>query len=342
MKPLVSILIPAYNAEQWVADAINSALNQTWPNKEIIIVDDGSSDETLRVAGGFASTNVCVAPQENQGAPAARNNAFSRCQGHYIQWLDADDLLSVDKIERQMTVADESGDRKALISCGWAYFRYRVSKARFVPSPLWEDLDPVEWIIRKCSGNHHMQTATWLVSRELTEAAGPWDTRLMSDDDGEYFCRVLLASKGVRFVRDSKVFYRITDSDRWGNIGRSDEKIDAQFLGMQLQIGYLLRIADNPGTRAACVNYLKTWLPNFYPERPDIVNEARALAQTLGGDLELPRVDWKYAWIEKLCGPQIRKEVQSCYNRSKSWALSTWDRLFYLMENPRPQVGVRR
>ena len=53
-----------------------------------------------------------------------------------------------------------------------------------------------------------MQTATWLVSRELAEAAGPWDTRLLGDDDGEFFCRVLLASEGTRFVKESKVYYR--------------------------------------------------------------------------------------------------------------------------------------
>ena len=59
-----------------------------------------------------------------------------------------------------------------------------------------------------------MQTATWLVSRELTDAAGPWDTRLLIDDDGEYFCRVILASNGTRFVAESKVFYRATPANR--------------------------------------------------------------------------------------------------------------------------------
>jgi glycosyltransferase involved in cell wall biosynthesis len=63
MKPLVSILIPAYNAEQWISDAIESALAQTWPHKEVIVVDDGSSDRTLDVARRFASRNVRVLSQ---------------------------------------------------------------------------------------------------------------------------------------------------------------------------------------------------------------------------------------------------------------------------------------
>src|SRR5262245_15362018 len=93
MTPLVSVLIPAYNAESWIADTIQSALAQTWPCKEVVVVDDGSTDGTLAVARRFASKNVLVVTQENQGAAAARNRAFSLCQGDYVQWLDADDLL---------------------------------------------------------------------------------------------------------------------------------------------------------------------------------------------------------------------------------------------------------
>jgi glycosyltransferase involved in cell wall biosynthesis len=68
MKPLVSILIPAHNAEPWIAETIKSALGQTWAKKEIIIVDDGSADQTLSVARQFASDTVSVVTQENQGA----------------------------------------------------------------------------------------------------------------------------------------------------------------------------------------------------------------------------------------------------------------------------------
>jgi len=81
MKPLVSILIPAYNAEKWVGAAIASALGQTWRHKEIIVVDDGSTDRTLAVAREFESKGVCVMTQPNQGAAAARNKALSLRQG---------------------------------------------------------------------------------------------------------------------------------------------------------------------------------------------------------------------------------------------------------------------
>ena len=193
MQPLVSILIPAYNAERWIADTIRSALAQTWPRKEIIIVDDGSRDQTLRIAREFASKAVAVITQENQGASVARNKAFELCQGDYIQWLDADDLLASDKIARQMEIAGLFESKRTLISSAWAYFMYSRNRANSCLRRSGMILSPVEWLIRKMGQNLHMPPATWLVSRELAEAAGPWDIRLSFDDDGEYFCRAVVA-----------------------------------------------------------------------------------------------------------------------------------------------------
>jgi len=334
MTPLVSILIPAYNAERWIAETISSALAQTWPRKEIIVVNDGSIDQTLRVARQFESKGVLVVTQKNQGVCAARNKAYEVCQGDYIQWLDADDLLSRDKIAKQMKAAEQSQSKLTLLSCGWGYFIFRPNKARFVPTSLWCDLSPIEWLLRRCEENLHMNPATWLVSRELTDAAGRWDTRLVGGgiDDGEYFCRVFLANNGIRFVPDVKVFYRITGSSSLSQIGRSNKKMESLLLGMELQIGYLRSLDDSKRSRAACVNYLQTWFPTFYPERPDLVQKAQQLATSLGGRLSLPKASWKYAYIEKLFGFEAAKHTKLYYNRAKSSALRAWDKMMYSLE----------
>jgi glycosyltransferase involved in cell wall biosynthesis len=325
MKPLVSILIPAFNAQEWIADAIQSAIAQTWPQKEIIIVDDGSRDQTLSVARQFASKDVSVTTQENQGAAAARNRAFSLCHGDYIQWLDADDMLSPDKVTRQMEALDRCRGKRTLLSSEWAYFMYRPRKAKFIHTPLWEDLSPLEWLTRKMEQNLHMQTATWLVSRELAEAAGPWDTGLLGDDDGEYFARVLLASDGVRFISGSKVFYRLSGPGSLSYIGQSDRKMEAQFRSMELNIKYLRSLDDSQRVRAACLKYLQEWLINFYPERRDLVDKCQQLAAVLGGRLEPPQMSWKYAWIEKLLGMTAAKRTQFGYNRLKASLIGSWD-----------------
>src|SRR6187399_1507760 len=120
MKPMVSILIPAFNVERWLAETLRSALAQTWPLKEIIVVDDGSTDGTLAIARQFESSGVRVATQKNQGAATARNTAYSLSKGDYIQWLDADDLLAPDKIEKQIAAMQECTSKRTLFSSEWA------------------------------------------------------------------------------------------------------------------------------------------------------------------------------------------------------------------------------
>ena len=229
MNPLVSILIPAYNAQNYLKETLRSVIEQTWPHKEIIIVDDGSTDQTSAIARQFESPHVCLVTQNNQGAAAARNKALSISQGDYIQWLDADDLLAPDKIAKQMEQLSMCPSARTVLSSAWAKFMYRWNRAEFEPTSLWQDLCPAEWMIRQMEDNVYMQTATWLVGREVTQAAGPWDTRLLGDDDGEYFSRVLLVSDGTRFVPESKVYYRSAGSGSLSYIGFSDRKRDAQW-----------------------------------------------------------------------------------------------------------------
>src|SRR5579872_3841679 len=332
MKPLVSILIPAYSAEEWIGDTIQSAIDQTWPRKEIIVVDDGSKDRTADVAMRFASKEVSVISTQNRGAAATRNHAMQLSQGDYIQWLDADDILAPGKIECQMAALGDAGSKRILLSSPWAPFYYRTRRARFVETALCQDLSPVEWLLRKMNENLHMQTATWLTSRELAEAAGPWDTRLLSDDDGEYFCRVLLASQGVRFAQEARVFYRITPSSRLSHIGRSDRKKEAMVTSMKLHIHYLRSLEDSERVRRACVTYLQNWYHNFYPERPDLVEELQRMAGELNGHLEEPHLRWKYAWIKPIFGWKTAKSAQTALPQFKASCLRHWDKAMHRLE----------
>ena len=326
--PLVSILIPAYNSEESIAQTLRSALAQTWKRKEIIVVDDGSTDRTLDVARQLEAEGVRAVTHRNQGAASTRNKAFALSHGDYIQWLDADDLLAPDKIERQMRALDQGVSTRILLSSEWGRFMCRADRAKFIPTALWSDLSPTEWLLRRLGQNLYMQTATWLVSRELTEAAGPWDTRLLSDDDQEYFCRVLLASEGVRFVPEARVYYRGPGIafGSLSHIGRSERRIEAQWLSVQLHIKYLRSLDDGERSRTACLRYLQASLIHFYPEKTEIIRQAIELARDLGGQLVSPGLSWKYAWMKVIFGWPFAKYGRQVLLKLKWKTAKWWDK----------------
>jgi glycosyltransferase involved in cell wall biosynthesis len=343
MQPLVSILIPAFNAETWIAGAISSALGQTWVRKEIIVVDDGSKDGTLASARRFESPLVTIVTQANEGASAARNHAFSLCKGNYIQWLDADDLLAPDKIARQMDAAERYRDPRLLFSGAWGSFFYRTSCADFSPSPLWSNLSPVDWLLRKMRHNLHMQPDSWLVSRELTEKAGPWDTSLWRDNDGEYFCRVILASSGIRFVEEARSYYRRVGRTSISHVGTSQKKIESLFRSLNLHVIYLRSLEESDRTREASVAYLNTWMDYFYPERMDLVESLRQLAAGMKGRLGTPALSWKYHYVRRLFGWRAAKHLRRCLRLWKESGQRSWDHLLWKLDNlGLPRFGSKK
>lgn len=271
--------------------------------------------------------------QKNQGASAARNRAFALSQGDYIQWLDADDILAPDKIEKQMQVQPSCQNKSTLLSSAWGSFFYRTSRAKFTPTPMWRDQSPIEWLVQKCERATYMPPATWLVSRELTMAAGPWDTRLSLDDDGEYFCRVVSASDRIRFVRESKVFYRMSGDGSLSSSYKAGKKLESQFLSMQLHLAHLRALEDSERVRAACLKYMQLCLLYFYPARLDLVRQVRQLALGLGEELELPHLrNWKYAWLQKYIGPHMASRAQVSGQKLRAFCLRGWDRALFHFE----------
>jgi glycosyltransferase involved in cell wall biosynthesis len=102
----VSVIIPAYNVEDVVARAVDSALSQTYPAREVIVVDDGSTDATARILAAYAD-QIRVIPQSNQGMSSARNRGLAEAQGECVAFLDADDRWLPEKLERQMQLMSE-------------------------------------------------------------------------------------------------------------------------------------------------------------------------------------------------------------------------------------------
>src|SRR5205085_572310 len=221
MKDLVSILIPSYNSERWIAETLESALAQTWKYTEIIVVDDGSTDASFEIATRFESSNVKIIRQRNKGASAARNTALKQAQGDFIQYLDADDILDTNKIEIQINRL--SSEPSETIAAGaWGRFYDVPQNAHFMREDVWMSLSPVEWIVTSWLGGGMMPCHAWLTPRSVADKAGFWDETLCLNDDGEYFTRVLLNSSGVSFCEGAQVYYRSGLPQSWSRGIKTD------------------------------------------------------------------------------------------------------------------------
>jgi glycosyltransferase involved in cell wall biosynthesis len=309
MDSLVSILIPCYNCEQWLAETIKSALAQTWKNIEIIIVDDGSTDNSLAVARSFDSHKVKVIAQENRGASAARNTALKECQGDFIQYLDADDLLSPDKIELQLKFLPKNSYCHTVISGEWARFYRYPEEAVFIPQTLWQDMSPVDWLICAWSKHYMMHPGAWLVPREISDKTGFWNEHLSLNDDGEYFCRVLLASEEVKFCQGARAYYRSGNTNSLSGT-KSVKARQSEFLALSLGTSNLLARENSPHTRHACATVWQRFIYQVYPHVPELSQQAAAKVQELGGSNLQPTGGLMFKLLSTFVGWQQATKIQ--------------------------------
>jgi glycosyltransferase involved in cell wall biosynthesis len=330
--PLVSILIPAFNAENWIRDAIESALSQTWPRIEIIVIDDGSKDDTYRIASSFSGPKVTVLTQENCGASASRNRALSISQGDYIQWLDADDILDHDKISNQLR-DHKALSPKTLLSSAWARYYYRPKRAHFRWNELCRDHNPASWMQTKMETNAWMAIESWLIPRTISDSAGPWDTALTADDDGEYFARIVCSSERIIFDSSARSRCRLANPNSLSRGGHSPKWLESQLSSVSKQVGYLMAIDSGIRSRKAACTYLQRWYAHLYPDHPSLMRRAENLAVELGGSLERPTLRGKYRVLEPITGRRLAKRIQFLAPRIRSRAECWWDRLMHSLSN---------
>ena len=252
---------------------------------------------------------------------------------------DADDILAPDKISRQMEFAENCTNKRILLSSEWEIFCFAPAVQDSVRTALWDDLRPVEWLRLKMEKNTWMQPGSWLVSRELTEAAGPWNEGLPWDEEGEYFCRVVIKSDGIKFIRGAKTFYRLTGPESYGHVGTSNKKLESSWLSTRLHVQYLRSLEDSARTRRACVTFMQGRVHHFHPHRPDLVDATQRLAKTLGGEVTLGKrvapLGWKFAWMKRIVGLEFAYLAQDKLPQFKNWALRLWDKAIFQIERKR-------
>lgn len=290
-NPLVSIIIPMYNAEKFIKETIESCLSQTHKNYEIIVVDDESSDNSCKIVETFSDKydNIKLFIQKNSGAQKARNLGIEKSKGEYLQFLDADDILSKDKISSQVELAKKYG-KNCLYSCKFERFIDSIDKSTYQKKLIDKSFDkPIEWLIVSWSNGGMGQTSIWLISRILVNKIGMWNEDLTKNQDGEYFCRAILNSKKIIFSHTSKVYYRIT-----GNTSISyqmNRKASlATLYSYDLYSKHIKKFKNLELNKALAFNYI-SFINHFYPNFNDLLEEAEEKINILGfklNDFNLP------------------------------------------------------
>ncbi|MFT2007747.1 glycosyltransferase family 2 protein [Pontibacter sp. 13R65] len=272
--PLVSVLIPVYNSEMYIAETITSVLNQTWNNIEIVVVDDGSTDSSFTLAKAMESERVRVYKQTNKGACAARNFAFSVAKGEYIQYLDADDLLSSDKIEKQLQILSSSLPG-TVATCVWGRFVNSVTEFKAEEKEINKNYDiPVNWLIDSWGGKGSAQTSVWLVPRFLIEAAGPWNEDLKINQDGEFFARVLLHAKAIKFCESVYVYYRSDNENSISKSNKSEAKAESLLSSFESYKKMILPSYDSIEIRKVLALNFCNFIYLYSPHYPHLIRRA--------------------------------------------------------------------
>jgi glycosyltransferase involved in cell wall biosynthesis len=305
----VSILIPAYNSEKYIAETIQCAINQTWPDKEIIVVDDGSSDNTYEIAKQFESDNIKIFKQDNKGASAARNNAFSKSSGELIQYLDADDLLSPNKIEEQIKIYLNNPDPRNIVTCNFLYFTDNIvtglefPRCQFITTGYGSSCELLIDIFDYVIGT---QTSMWLVHRELIEKSGGWNEQLSLNDDGEFFFRIISMSKTVHYCANAIVYYRMPIN---GLSKRRDiEAAKSQLLSTRIMRDIILSYSKSKRARLACCKFYLRHMHQF-DDNGNFDKMAEKDIKDLGFHVETLFKTKRYKIMRNLFGKKIYKSL---------------------------------
>lgn len=265
--PKVSVVISAYNAETYIAATLNSVLQQTWPNLEVIVVNDGSTDITFELCQTFKDERLKVISQENKGQDAALNNGYRHSTGDYIKFMDSDDLLNPVMVELQMATLD--GAREHIAYGEWArFYNDEPDRADFTYLDYWKDMLPLDFLTARPEGVM-LQCGIMLIPRNIVEKAGLWDERLILFNDTEFFTRILLNSKGVKFSEGARLYYRSAQPSSI-SAGRSRKYYESTFLATNLMADHLLAVEDSGRIRNLITNTYLSQYYTMYPHFPDL------------------------------------------------------------------------
>lgn len=200
--PQVTVIIPAYNAMNYLSETVSSVLKQTFTDFEVLIINDGSTDSIVTWASEITEERVHLISQENQGLPGARNTGIRYAQGEYIALLDADDLWEPTKLEKQVQCFQQNPDVGVVYTWTLLIDEYGKPTGRIFASQaqgnVWKELLETDVISNGSSA---------IVRRECFETVGVFDRTLTSAEDLDMWLRIA-AHYSFAVIKEPLTLYR--------------------------------------------------------------------------------------------------------------------------------------
>lgn len=302
-KTLVSVIIPTYNSSSTIEQCIQSCLDQDHENLEIIVVNDGSTDNTLEVINSLKEDRLHVINQLNRGCSDAKNTGLKNANGSYIQYLDADDYLSKDKISSQLIKI--KGKPKSIAVCKTiAVFDNDVLE-EIDTNLISRGGDGLTFLLRLLGSEGQrgmVQPNAYLISHALAKSIGEWDTTISPnpDEDGEYFARALILAEEVVFT-DGVNFYRKSLSNSLSKIV-SLERVQNQLRSIEKTFSLILQKGDSTITRELFSEVVSSHLYQHSRYRKELAPMARELLRTHGIHSFKPSGTERFKVISQLIG----------------------------------------
>lgn len=279
----VSILIPCYNSEQFLGETINSCINQSYKNIEVVIVDDGSTDSSFSIALDFNRSYpeiVRVYKQSNSGACRARNFAFEKSTGEYIMYIDADDVMSPNKIESQISLL--AGKKNSIATCPWGRFTKNIQECHLEPKHCAKSYEAGRDLLYDMWTHGEMfSVSSYLVPRNLIIESGPWLETLKKNQDGEFFARLLMRTGKVAFCEDAAVYYRTGNYDSVSK-DNSEAKVSALLYSLEEYKKNVLPVDDSLEARTALAKNFSLFRYLYNGKYPVLSRKAKQHIQELG------------------------------------------------------------
>jgi glycosyltransferase involved in cell wall biosynthesis len=194
-RPLVSVVIPTFNCAKYLSESIDSAVSQTFAEKEVIVVDDGSTDNTKEALEPFKDRIVYIY-QDNSGASSARNRGVAQSRGKYIAFLDADDIWLPGKLQKQVDFFERQPGSVKLTYTDWKYF---FEPPDWHPQRILKISAYQGKVARQLFCHDFIYTPTVMIEREFLTSLGPFDRGLTIAEDYDMWLRAS-ASCDFRFL----------------------------------------------------------------------------------------------------------------------------------------------